>query len=457
MKQKNLLYIFADQWRWHATGFAGCDPVATPHMDAFAKKGMQFNNAISTYPLCSPHRAALLTGKHPTSCGMWTNCKPGLSEVVLLKPQETCISDVLHAAGYRTGYIGKWHLDASELNFTSAPISGARGWDAYTPPGERRHGFDFWHSYGAMDNHTNPHYWENTPVQIKPNQWSLSHETDVAISFLQRQAENPFCLFVSWNPPHPPYDLLPEEIFAPWAEKVIPFRDNVPDSMRQDMEFLRKRQQYFAAIEAMDTQFGRLMETLESQGLWEDTVVVLSADHGDCMGSHGLYGKNVWYEESIRIPLVFAGGGIAAGKSNCLLASADHAPTLLELLGQAVPPIMEGQSFAKAALGQEMKAPQDAFLCMMPGMPEMVAEYTRLGLNSKCFGWRGLRTQTHTYVVDAGTAPHAPQTRLLYDNVADPYQLHPVALKAGDTLDAPFAQRLRVWLKRLNDGFLIDA
>ena len=128
-KQKNLLYIFADQWRAHAVGAAGEDPVATPNMDRFAQESMSCTNAISTYPLCSPHRAALMTGKYPTSCGMWTNCKIGLDEVVMLKPQEITISDVLHDCGYATAYIGKWHLDGSEKNFYKDPKSGAVNWE----------------------------------------------------------------------------------------------------------------------------------------------------------------------------------------------------------------------------------------------------------------------------------------------------------------------------------------
>ena len=118
MKQMNLLYIFADQWRAHAVGAAGEDPVVTPNMDAFAAESMACTNAVSTYPLCSPHRAALLTGKYPQSCGMWTNCKIGLDEVVMLRPQEVTITDVLHDAGYVNGYIGKWHLDGSEKNLS---------------------------------------------------------------------------------------------------------------------------------------------------------------------------------------------------------------------------------------------------------------------------------------------------------------------------------------------------
>ncbi|MEG2833941.1 MAG: sulfatase [Ruthenibacterium sp.] len=457
MKQKNLLYIFADQWRYHAAGFAHQDPVATPNMDAFAAHGMQFTNAVSTYPLCSPHRASLLTGKYPTHCGMWTNCKPGLSEVVMLKPQETCISDVLHENGYRTAYIGKWHLDASETNFTAEPMSGAVHWDAYTPQGERRHHFDFWHSYGAMDVHTDPHYWENSPEKIKPGKWSPTHETDVALDYLDKNtADKPFCLFLSWNPPHPPYDLLPAEYDALYRDKAMPYRENVPQNMREDATFNRNRERYFAAVAGLDVEFGRLTDYLTAHDLWNDTIVVLSADHGDCMGSHGLYGKNVWYEESIRIPLVIGGAQIAAGTSDCLLASPDHAPTLLGLLGAEIPACMEGKDLSAAVLQHKiMHEPQAAFLCMIPGMPDMVHAYAALGLDNHCFGWRGIRTKTHTYLVDNGTVPNAVQTRYLYDNIADPYQMQPQLLQEGDALDAVYAPQLAAFLTQLHDDFLL--
>ena len=98
-------------------------------MDRFAGESMAFDHAVSTYPLCSPHRASLLTGKYPYCCGMWTNCKTGLDEAVMLRPQEVTISDVLHENGYETAYVGKYHLDASEVNFHEKPESGAVNWD----------------------------------------------------------------------------------------------------------------------------------------------------------------------------------------------------------------------------------------------------------------------------------------------------------------------------------------
>lgn len=455
--KKNLIYIFADQWRAHAIGAAGEDSVLTPNMDRFAGEGMGFDNAVSTYPLCSPHRASLMTGKYPYSCGMWTNCKTGLDETVMLKPQEVTISDVLHEYGYETAYIGKWHLDASELNYRKQPESGARCWDAFTPPGERRHHFDFWYSYGAMDCHLSPHYWKDGPEKIKAGIWSPEHETDVALDYLDRRnREKPFCLFLSWNPPHPPYDLLPERYKEQRPDRTPIFRKNVPESLINDGEFRKKFDEYYGAIEGLDDNFGRIMGYLEREGLDMDTIVVLSADHGDCMGSHGLMGKNIWYEESIRIPFYIRGPHIKPGRCDALLASPDHMPTLLELLGADIPDTVQGKSFAPLIRGSSMKdEPDSAFLCMIPGMPELVEPYRNAGLNHKAFGWRGIRTKEITYVVDNGTSPRDGHTRFYYDNKKDPYQMHPVPLEKGGNLAKAYDAVLKTYLEETKDPFLL--
>lgn len=457
MSKKNLIYVFADQWRAHAAGFSKSDPVLTPNMDAFAEKSMKFTNAISTYPLCSPHRASLLTGKYPTSCGMWTNCKPGLYETVMLKPQEICISDVLHENGYYTGYIGKWHLDSSELNFYKNPKSGAGEWDAYTPPGERRHSFDKWLSYGAMDKHMDPHYWEDTEEKIKPKKYSPEFETDRALCFMEEAPKDkPFLLFLSWNPPHSPYDELPQRAIDRYKAFIPSFRDNVPQSMREDEQFLLNMRNYFAAVTELDFQFGRLLDYLTKNNMWEDTILVLSSDHGDMMGSHGLYAKNVWYEESIKIPLVIGGAGIKEGSCDGLIASQDHMPTLLELLHTPIPDTVEGISYADCVLGKENKSlPEHAFICMTPGMDEMVKSFTSRGLFNRSYGWRGIRTKTHTYVVDNGVAPGVTPQRLLYDNINDPFQLNPVTLEKSSHMAIEYERILKQYLEKLNDSFLL--
>ncbi len=465
MKRKNLLYIFADQWRYHAVGSVCQDSVQTPNIDDFAHDAMRCDQAISTYPLCSPHRAALLTGKYPLSCGMWTNCKPGLYDKLMLRDQEVLISDVLHGEGYDTAYVGKWHLDTSELNFHRRPASGAVNWDAYTPPGDRRHHFDFWYSYGAMDNHLDPHYWMDTDRRIKPGKWSVENETDVVLDYLERRRsaaegreEKPFCLFLSWNPPHPPYDQVPEKYLRLYPEGSEVFRENVPQSMREDSAYRRAWREYYAAVSGVDEQFGRILSYLKESGIEDDTIVVLSADHGDCMGSHGVYGKNVWWEESIRIPLYVRGLGIASGSTDTLLVSCDHMPTLLDLLDVPIPDSVEGVSHAQVFRGETPKHPvrEHAFLCMVPGMPSMVAEYTKRGLDNRCFGWRGVRTLHHTYVVDNGTVPGVPQRRYLYDNLTDPYQLSGTELSVDDPACEAWDEILRSYLAQQQDGFLLE-
>ena len=142
---------------------------------------------------------------------------------------------MLSGAGYKVGYIGKWHLDlpkVEDVPFTEGwrEGSGRRSlWDSYTPPGPRRHGIDFWHSYGCCDWHLRPHYWEGDAKideRIDVNQWSVAHETDVAVNYIHnadgkfRQADKPFALFVAHNPPHMPFDEVPEKYLAGYDDQT---------------------------------------------------------------------------------------------------------------------------------------------------------------------------------------------------------------------------------------------
>lgn len=453
MKKPNLLVVFADQWRNTARGLHN-PQIATPNMDRFAEEAFSTDQAVSGCPLCSPYRSELLTGRRAVHTGVIGNCMTGYD--MCLSPDELCISQVLKESGYRTGYIGKWHLDSPELNSGSQPLSGAEGWDAYTPPGKKRHAFEYWHAYNAWNDHLHMHYWEESCEKIFTDLWSPVHETDKALEFMESRKKEPFALFLSWNPPHPPYDLLPEKYADRYRGKELVFRGNVPEELRTDEAFRKKFGEYYGAIEGLDDNFGRIMEYLDREGLTEDTIVVLSADHGDCMGSHGLMGKNIWYDESIRIPLYIRGPQVVKGHSDALIASQDHMPTLLELLDAAVPDTVQGKSFASLARGASMEEePEHAFLCMIPGMPELVEEYRKLGLNNKAFGWRGIRTKDITYVVDNGTSPSETQRRLFFDNKKDPLQLNPVELDQQDAIAEAYDAVIRSYLRKTRDPFLL--
>lgn len=467
IRQPNLVYIFADQWRRHAAGFEGEDHVLTPNIDEFASESVVFSNAVTCSPLCSPHRASLLTGRYPMSTGVYTNCKIGAD--VMLRSEETCISDVLADAGFQTGYIGKWHLDLPELNVTEKPESGALDWDAYTPPGPKRHGFQYWYSYGAWDEHLSPHYWQDSPEKIQVNKWSVEHETDQALDFIKkRSSDQPFALFLSWNPPHSPFDQVPEKYQQLYNLDQITPRENVNQStfgvhtgepIDGGLEELKAKQlNYFAAISGIDDQFGRILRLLKDEELAENTIVVLTSDHGEMMGSHGLMAKHVWYEESIGVPFFLRWPKvIPPARTDTLLNTVDIMPTLLRLLGLQVPSSVEGVDLSSCLIRQESEGPEAAYLCAYPGRKEAIEAFREAGLDNRAYGWRAVRTKHYTYVIHHGYAPGEKSIRLLYDLEKDKFQLEPE--KIEDPFAHPIAegleQQLRTWLKNMKDPFLL--
>lgn len=464
-EQPNLIYIFADQWRRQAVGYEGEDPVHTPNIDSFSRESTVLTDAVTVSPLCSPHRGSLLTGKYPINTGVYTNCKVGAD--LMLSPEEICVSDVLSKAGYETGYIGKWHLDLPELNVTDEPESGAMGWDAYTPPGPKRHGFQYWYSYGAWDDHFSPHYWQDSSEKVKVNQWSVEHETDRALDFIKdRKSDRPFGLFISWNPPHSPFEQVPEKYRELYKEKDLPLRENVHDSkyivhtgesVDGGLEELKRNQlNYFAAISGIDDQFERILQLLRDEKLEEDTIVVLTSDHGEMMGSHGLMAKHVWYEESIGVPFVIRWPReIPYAKSNVLLNTVDIMPTLLGLLDLEIPNSVEGTDVSNLITNQRSDGPEAAYICGYPGRKEAIENFREAGLDNRAYGWRAVRTHNYTYVIHNGYVPGEEQVRLLYNLKDDKFQLHPK--QDNELKNHPIAEeldrKLRSWLLEIKDPF----
>lgn len=443
-KQPNLLFIFPDEFRTQSMGFMQQDPVLTPNIDKLAAEGTVLRDVVSNYPVCTPYRGMLMTGKYPFATGLTSNCNTKNNAYdVRLKPGEICFSDVLYKEGYETGYVGKWHLDPPEEPYEYLEPRRRDGviWDAFTPK-ERRHGFKFWYSYGCCDNHNDPHYWAGDRVEerIDVSQWSTQHEADVIIDYLlnkgekKRDPQKPFALFWSANPPHMPFDMVPErykEIYESYSGEQLLGRANVQEisyTLEQDAR------NYFAMVTGVDDQIGRVLDALEASGLADDTIVIFTSDHGEMMGSHGLMGKSVWYEESLVVPFIIRWRGVVKpGDVRSLLLSApDLMPSILALMGleNQIPVSVQGGNYARAILGAEGPKPNAA----------LYMQFDPANLEA---GNRGIRTESYTFAVRAEAGC---EQRYLYDHAQDPYQLHNLALEQVDVsnqLEAEMAKRLK--------------
>lgn len=444
-KTPNLLFFFPDQMRRQALGFVGEDPVLTPNLDRFAGQGLYLPQATATFPVCTPWRGMMMTGRFPHLTGITNNANSTRPDVYLRRDEE-CVTDVLHDAGYHVGYIGKWHLTSPHMPYLPQEkrVDDVK-WDEFTPQ-EDRHHIDFWYAYNCYDDHLRPRYWTSNAVRDGyhyVNQWSPEHETNRAIEYLEnkdgrvRDPGRPFALWVSLNPPHPPYRKVPDQYRERYKGKTwkeLLRRGNV----RLEGMGASARDSvldYFAAVSGVDEQFGRILEALDRLNLAEDTIVVFTSDHGDMMGSQGLMGKPYPYEEAFSIPMLFRWPGkIAAGKSDDLLiGTADLMPTLLGLVsgGANLPRKVQGVDYSGILLGRNGGArPNSAFY-----------------LDSSDGGHRGVRTHTHTLVLGRGQKEASIR---LYDNRKDPFQLENLAAGRRALTDELAADAHR-WLDRIGD------
>ena len=210
-----------------------------------------------------------------------------------------CWSDVLKANGYSLGYIGKWHLDSPHKPYVDTSNNTEEfAWNEWTPP-ERRHGFDFWYAYGTYDNHDHPEYWTTEAPRsqrTRVDQWGPEHEADMAIRFIRnegeeyRDPEKPWALVVSMNPPHMPYQRVPERYLEMYGEATSEDLINRPNVRLEEetrgVQLARRHMKnYLAQVTGVDDQFGRILAALKEAGLEEDTIVVFTSDHGNCLGS----------------------------------------------------------------------------------------------------------------------------------------------------------------------------
>jgi arylsulfatase A-like enzyme len=319
-KRPNVVFVFPDQMRRCAAGFGGETNISTPVMDRLARESLDFLHAISGMPVCCPARASLMTGRYPHHHGVLIND-------IHLDDSIPSLGRTFAAAGYRTGYVGKWHLNA---NGRKAPV----------PPASQ-HGFQLWkalectHDYNASD------YYEGANPEMK--RWpgyDAFAQTDEAIRFVEAQAgqPDPFLLMLSWGPPHDPYETAPEEFRRRIRAEDVRLRPNVP--LEKHALARRELAGYYAHILALDHALGRLLDAVERSGAVEDTIFVFWSDHGDMLHSHGERRKQRPWEESVHVPLLIRYPrrfGRQGRRIEAPINTPDLLPTLLGLCGLPTP------------------------------------------------------------------------------------------------------------------------
>lgn len=412
----NILFVFADQLRRSSVGYAGEEPVLTPNIDAFAAQGISFTHAVANSPLCCPMRASLITGLYPLSHGV-------VSNDILLRTDAPCIAKSLKGAGYRTGYIGKWHLDGSD-----------RG--CFTPPGSRRQGFDFWAAANCNHSYFESFYYRDTPEPIWIDGYEPTTQTDIAIDYLRDASarDERFCLFLSWGPPHCPYHEVPDRFRRLYDPARIAPRANAQDPN------MRVIAGYYAHITALDWNFGRLMAAVDELGLAEDTLVIFTSDHGDMLFSQGKGWKCKPWNESVSVPFAARWPGVipAGATEDAPFGLVNVTPTLLSVCGAQVPAEMEGEAYPEMLLGAEGPRPQSTPIYL----------HLRASYPATPPVWRGVVTAQHTYA-----RTHAGPW-VLYDDARDPYQFDNLAADAesGELLERMEAE-LNRWMEFMGDRF----
>jgi arylsulfatase A-like enzyme len=421
-RKPNVVFLLADQWRAQALACDGDINARTPQIDRLAAEGVRLTTAVSTCPVCSPYRACFVTGRYPTTHGVFLND-------VCLNHEAVSLADAFSKAGYRTAWIGKWHLDG-------------HGRTGFIPP-ERRQGFEFWRACECTHAYNHSLYYGDTDKKRVWAGYDALAQTDEACAYIRGHRQEPFLLVLSWGPPHNPYETAPAEFQKLFEPERIKLRPNVPEqsaaAARRDLAG------YYAHCAALDECVGRVRRAISESGLAGDTLVVFTSDHGDMLGSHGEVRKQRPWDEAICVPMVMSGPKVLGPAGRTLaapLGTPDIMPTLLGLCGVDVPATVEGENRAAWLRGEQPDADRAALIaCVSP-----FGEWTRPRGGRE---YRGLRTVRYTYV----RSLDGPW--LLYDNQADPYQQQNlVGDPKFDSLRADLDSQLTRQLQRCHDEFL---
>jgi arylsulfatase A-like enzyme len=466
-KRPNIVVLMSDQQRLDTVGAYGLNDVCkTPHIDALAARGMRFDSAFTPTAICSPARASFYTGLYPHKHGVTGN---GLC----LQDDVKGVNHYLQEAGYTCGYAGKWHVDEkkgpSGYGFTGQDFLGYAFPGSGLLPGlqfgAKPHGHNPYADYLQERGFTpsvSKRYVGTNPSNQAQEMFAL-HDGPVESSieyFVAEEAirvidevandDAPFFLWANFWGPHSP-SLVPEPYFSMYDPKDIPEHPSYCETFankpyRQQLieklwglgdygwqGFQEIAARYFGHCTLIDDQVGRIVAHLEKMGELDNTIIVYTADHGDCMGAHRLIEKGEFmYDEIYRIPLVIAHPDCQTPGGSCdeMVYLQEIMLSALDAGGVEVPASMDGQSFLPAIEGRPYKNGREEVYCVFDRHFTVANQ-------------RMVRTRTHQFTFNSGDPGE------LYDLKKDPYQLNNVY---GD----PAYEDVRQDLIQRMDNYMIE-
>jgi arylsulfatase A-like enzyme len=435
----NIVFILTDDMRPDAIGAFGHPIVKTPNLDLLASKGVAFTHAMVGYPICHVSRAEILTGCCAFKTGVQYRGK-ALDPALALWPE------IFRRNGYRTCFSGKWHNDGhptkrgfetTEGLFSSGgdkirvsmPDQAGRSATGYT-------GWTFKSDEGVVE--------KDKGVGLTPDTDRII--ADGAIRHIEGKSNEPFFLQVSFTGPHDPrieprgYEHRYDPVGIPLPKNFAikhPFdhgnasgRDEIllriprdPDEVRAELAV------YFAVIANIDEQVGRIVAAVRATGVWENTILIFSSDHGLALGSHGLTGKQNMYEHTIGVPLIMHGPGIPMGKrilAPCYLR--DLFPTTCDLAQIEIPPTVQSRSLVPLLNEKAKSIYDEVFSCFSDSQRMLRDERWKLIWYPKLDRFQ------------------------LFDTIVDPDELHD---KINDPQHTPrvaaMTEKLKAWLKQNGD------
>lgn len=349
MKHPNLLFIMSDQHAQQVAGCYGDTVVATPNLDRLARRGVTFDNAYTTSPICVPARMSMLSARHAFRQDCWTNTDYLASDV-------PCFAHALGAAGYQPTLIGRLHaLGPDQMHGYATRIIGdhSPNWIGIAR-----------HDMGVLDNTNEPERISITKSGPGQSAYEVKDDdvTEAAVAHLAmlKGKSEPFALSVGLMLPHAPFVARADD-FRKYVDRVgdplpVPdpehpwirwWRENRDITAVPAADEQRARAAYYGLVDAMDRKIGRILAALEASGRAEDTLIVYCSDHGEQIGARGLWWKHTFYDESLKVPMIVSWPGrLPEGQRRAQVVNLmDLTQTMLAGVGAATLPNADGRSF----------------------------------------------------------------------------------------------------------------